>query len=293
MCGLPRLIFASLLAISLNVAAEESPTLERIAQRASIHLGYREAAEPFTYQPAGQGSPIGYTWEVCSHLVGAIETRLGKKLKVVPIAVTENARVMLLKTGVVDLDCGGAVNSVARQKQVAFSLTLYVNEARVMVKNSAAIASFDQLAGKRVVVLAGGIAERQVKQAALSGNITLQYQLANSPAEAMAAFVKGEVDAYIGEGATLAVQRAGSADYRLLDEALAAEPWAVMLPYGDPAAKQLVDETLRDLMQSGELARIYDKWFAGPIPPNNARLELPMSSLLKTAIQYPNDKPVN
>lgn len=293
MSGLPRMIAASLLALSLNAGAQESPTLDRVAARNSIHIGYREGAAPFTYQQPGQENPVGYTWEVCSHLIGAIETRLGKTLKVVPIPVTDSARVMLLKTGVVDLDCGAAVNSVARQKQVGFSLTLYVSEARIMVKKGAAISSFEQLAGKRVVILAGGIAERQVKQAALGGNITLKYQLASSPTEAMAVLAKGEVDAYIGEDATLAVQRAGSADYRLLDGALAAEPWGIMLPYGDQGLKQLVDTTLLGLMQNGELVRIYDKWFLGQPAPNKVSLDLPMSGLLKAAIQYPNDKPVN
>ena len=293
MHGLPQLIAASLLAMSLTAAAQDSPTLDRMAARSSIHLGYREAAAPFTYQLPGQASPLGYSWDICAHLVGAVERRLGKPLKVVPVAVTENARIMLLKTGVVDLDCAAALNSVARQKQVGFSTTLYVTEARIMVKTASGITRFDQLAGQRVVILAGGMAERQVKQAALGGAITLQYQLANSPAEAMAALVKGEAAAYIGEDATLAVQRAGRADYRLLDGALAAEPWGIMLPYGDPGLKQLVDTTLAGLMQSGELARIYDKWFGSPIPPDNVRLDLPMSALLKAAIQYPNDKPVN
>jgi glutamate/aspartate transport system substrate-binding protein len=66
-----------------------------------------------------------------------------------------------------------------------------------------------------------------------------------------------------------------------------------MLPKDDAALKKLVDETLLGLMQSGELAKIYDKWFVSPIPPANVGLDLPMSALLKAAIQAPNDKPVN
>jgi glutamate/aspartate transport system substrate-binding protein len=44
-------------------------------------------------------------------------------------------------------------------------------------------------------------------------------------------------------------------------------------------------------MQSGEFARIYDKWFMNPIPPRGINLQMPMSDKLKAAIANPNDRP--
>ena len=61
----------------------------------------------------------------------------------------------------------------------------------------------------------------------------------------------------------------------------------------DPQFKKFVDEVLVDLMRSGELARLYDKWFMNPIPPDGINLQMPMSEKLKAAIANPNDKPVN
>lgn len=270
------------------------PTLARIAARDAIYLGYREAAAPFSFQSAGQDAPLGYTWDICGEVVKAVQVRLGKSIRLVAVPVTDNSRVMMLKTGMLDLDCGGAANTVARQKQVALSNTVYVSEHRVLVRQAAGIERFEQLADKRVVVLAGGIAERFVKQAALGRNITVQLQSANSPVEAMALLSRGEVDAFVGEDAMLAVQRSGQREaFVLLDGGLAAEPYALMLPKDDAPLKKLVDDTLLAMMQGGELARLYDKWFNSPIPPANAALNLPMSTLLKSAIQVPNDKPVN
>ena len=54
-----------------------------------------------------------------------------------------------------------------------------------------------------------------------------------------------------------------------------------MFKRNDPGFKSLVDATLVDLMQRGELARIYERWFVAPIPPSGRSLELPMSELLK------------
>lgn len=288
---------ASLLLAQCVVAEEavvSSPTLERIAARQAIYVGYREAASPFSYLLPGQAVPAGYLWEVCAHVFKAVEGRLGKPLPVVPVSVTDNARTMMLKTGIVDLDCGAAGNTVARQKQVSFSSNLYVSEIKVLVKKDAGFSSFEQFAGKRVVTVAGGTAERHVKMAALKAAISLQHVLADSPVEAMAMLVRGAADAYVAEDAVLVAQRAASSgDFVLLDAALATEPFGIMLPKDDAVWKKLVDETIAGLMQSGELARLYDKWFLSPIPPAGINLNLPMSDLLKAAIQEPGDTPVN
>jgi len=45
-------------------------------------------------------------------------------------------------------------------------------------------------------------------------------------------------------------------------------------------------------MKSGELEKIYTKWFVAPIPPKNTSLNLPMSAALKQLIAEPNDKPL-
>ena len=76
-----------------------------------------------------------------------------------------------------------------------------------------------------------------------------------------------------------------------LDGTLSTEPYGMMLPRDDPQFKKFVDEVLVDLMKSGELARIYDKWFMNPIPPNGIDLQMPMSEKLKAAIANPNDRP--
>jgi hypothetical protein len=44
-------------------------------------------------------------------------------------------------------------------------------------------------------------------------------------------------------------------------------------------------------MASGQLARMYDKWFMKPIPPQNTAVNLPMGTTLKALIAKPNDLP--
>ena len=61
---------------------------------------------------------------------------------------------------------------------------------------------------------------------------------------------------------------------------------------GEAAFKQAVDESLMAMMKSGEMARLYDKWFIEPIPPTNKPLGLPASDATRAAWAHPNDKPV-
>ena len=70
------------------------------------------------------------------------------------------------------------------------------------------------------------------------------------------------------------------------------EPIALMLRKDDPAFKQAVDDRIKALMASGEIAKIYDRWFMQPVPPANARVGLPASEATRAAWARPNDLPL-
>ena len=122
----------------------------------------------------------------------------------------------------------------------------------------------------------------------------MQYLMGRSHAESMGMIVRGEADAYVGDDAIIAGERAKASmndQLVFLDEVLATEPYGIMLPRDDPQFKKLVDDVIVGLMQSGEFARIYDKWFINPIPPTGINLQMPMTDKLKAAIANPNDRP--
>ena len=51
-----------------------------------------------------------------------------------------------------------------------------------------------------------------------------------------------------------------------------------MIRKDDPAFKKAVDDSIRGMIKSGELAKLYDKWFMQPIPPKNTKVGLPLSA---------------
>jgi glutamate/aspartate transport system substrate-binding protein len=81
------------------------------------------------------------------------------------------------------------------------------------------------------------------------------------------------------------------ADFKLLDKSYPSDPYALMIRKDDRPFKTLVDETLANLMRSGEFEKLYTQWFESPIPPRAINIQLPMSDALQRAIKEPNDRP--
>jgi glutamate/aspartate transport system substrate-binding protein len=78
----------------------------------------------------------------------------------------------------------------------------------------------------------------------------------------------------------------------IIQESLRQEPYSMMLRREDPQFKALVDKAVGAVMTSGEIERIYDKWFVSPIPPRGINLNFPMTPAIKAAFADPNDKGV-
>lgn len=73
------------------------------------------------------------------------------------------------------------------------------------------------------------------------------------------------------------------------NDALSVEPYGIMLRKDDKDFKKVADDAVIALFKSGEIQKIYAKWFMSPIPPKNITLKAPMSEVLKKIIAKPTD----
>jgi glutamate/aspartate transport system substrate-binding protein len=80
-------------------------------------------------------------------------------------------------------------------------------------------------------------------------------------------------------------------DYAVVGKPQSYEAYGCMLRKDDPQFKKLVDDTLALVMQSGEINKLYNKWFLSPIPPRNVNMNFPLSPDLAALFKNPNDKP--
>ena len=112
------------------------PTLEKIREYGAIYVGHAEASVPFSYVMGGE--VIGYSIDLCGHIVDAIRTELNDPtLKAVMVPITSSSRLLMLVTGVIDLECGSTTNTKIRQQQVAFSVTPFVSGVKALVRKDA------------------------------------------------------------------------------------------------------------------------------------------------------------
>lgn len=273
-------------------AAELTGTLKKIAETGTITLGIRESSSPFSYLD-DNNKPIGYSIELCDLIVADVKKALNKPgLTVKHVPVTSQTRIPLMTNSTIDLECGSTTNSKERQKQVAFGVSTFVTSVRMAVKTSTAFKTLDDLNGKPVVTTTGTTSDRYIKQNEQGHNLDVKNLYGKDHAESFMMLESGRADAFVMDDVLLAGLIAGAKnpkEFAIVGPAFSVEPYGIMLRKDDPEFKTLVDNTLKGVMKSGEINKIYNKWFTQPIPPKNINLNLPMSEKLKEAIKSPND----
>jgi glutamate/aspartate transport system substrate-binding protein len=257
-------------------------------------MGVRDSSGALSYT-LGDGKYAGYHVEVCQRILGNLEKAAGKKLEVKYLSVTSQNRIPLVQNGTVDIECGSTTNNATRQKDVSFAVTTYVEEVRIATKANSGITSISQLNGKNVATTTGTTSVQLLRKHERANGVDFKEVFGKDHADSFLLLESGRADAFVMDGQILAGNIATSkapADFRIVGEVLSVEPIAIMMRKDDPAFKKLADDTIMDMIKSGDLAKTYDKWFNQPIPPKNTRLGLPASDATKAAWATPNDKPV-
>ncbi len=272
--------------------AQESGTLKKIKDSGTITLGVRDSSIPFSYLDDKQ-SYQGYSVDLCMRVVAAVQKHLGlSSLNVKMTPVTSATRIPLMANGTIDLECGSTTNNLERQKQVAFAPTTFVTANRLLAKKSSGIKTLDDMKGKTIVSTSGTSNIKQVTALNTERNLGMNIQAAKDHAEGFLMVETGRAVAFAMDDillASLASSSKSPADYGITNEALSVEPYALMLRREDPEFKKVVDNAIVALFKSGEINRIYHKWFQSPIPPKGINLNVPMSDALKSAIARPTD----
>ncbi len=271
-------------------AQELTGTLKKAKDTGSFTLGYRESSIPFSYLDDKQ-QPIGYAMDLCMKVFDAVKAELKMpNLKLNLQSVSSSNRIPLLQNGTIDLECGSTTNSIDRQKQVAFGPTYFVINVSAAVKKSSGIKSMADLAGKTISTTSGTTAVPLLKQYEKTKNADIKEIYGKDHAESFLLLSQDRVAAFVMDDILLAGQIANSSnpgDYMILPESLRQEPYSMMLRKDDPQFKALVDKTIDAMMRSGEINKIYAKWFTSPIPPKDVNLNFPETAPIKEAFANP------
>ncbi|MDO4435075.1 MAG: transporter substrate-binding domain-containing protein [Cardiobacteriaceae bacterium] len=286
-------ILLSLLMVGL-AQAQSSSLLDTIKKTGEITLGHGEMTIPFTYILAGETVPRGFSHDI--ELV--IVEHLKKKLEMPDLKVKyqqigyDNLFDLALR-GNVQLYCGTTTNTVERQKEMSFSNAFFVANTRLLVKKDSGIKSIKDLKDKKVGAMAKSFSLGFIRSRKVQNAIAEIHEYSRED-EAVAALQAGALDAFFTSDAVLAgfiAQMENPTDWELVGKPATSQRFGCFTRL-DPQFKALADEALAQLYASGEIYKLYDKWFKEPIPPSNRAIGFEMSAENRRIYEAPTDKAI-
>ena len=281
--------------VALPAAAQDlTGTLKKIKETGTITIGHRDASIPFSYYDENQ-KPVGYAMDICYRIVDAVKKQLNMpNLKVALNPVTSATRIPLMANGTIDLECGSTTNNAERKKQVDFGMTYFVVKYRFVTKKSSGMDKIDDMKGKTIVSTAGTTDINALNKLNTEKNFGMNVLAAKDHPEAFLMVDTGRAAAFLMDDILLAGLVANSknpSDFHISSESLGIEPYSLMFRKDDPQFKKLVDDTMTQIYRSGDIEKIYHKWFLSPVPPKGVNLNVPISDALKKVFQNPTDSP--
>jgi glutamate/aspartate transport system substrate-binding protein len=288
------LAFAVTALAATGAFAQATDTIAKAKGSGVVTMGVRESSGALSYT-TGDGKFAGYHVEICQRILSELEKQAGRKLEVKYQPVTSQNRIPLVQNGTVDIECGSTTNNAARAKDVGFLNTVFVEEVRIAVKANSGITSIAQLAGKNVATTTGTTSVQHLRKHERGASINFNEVFGKDHADSFLLLETGRADAFVMDGSILAGNIANAknpADFRIVGEVLSVEPIAIMVRKDDAGLKKLGNDVIAGMVKSGEMQKVWDKWFMNPIPPKNTKVGLPASESTKAAWASLNDKPM-
>jgi glutamate/aspartate transport system substrate-binding protein len=291
--GIKAALFASVVVCAQGAFAS-SATLDKIKASGAVTMGVRESSIPMSYT-TGDNRFDGFHVEVCRMILNDIKDKLGMStLRINYQPVTAQNRMPLVQNGTVDIECGTTTNNTARQRDVSFANTLYVEEVRIAVKANSGINSISQLAGKKVATTTGTTSVQILRKHEKATGVNFDEVFGKDHADSFLLLESDRADAFVMDGSILAGNIANSRnpkDFKIVGEVLSTEPIAIMVRKDDPQFKAAVNAAIAKIVANGSMPKLWDKWFLKPIPPKNSVVGLELSAATKNAWANLNDKP--
>lgn len=273
-------VVLSVLSMASAHGQASDQVLDRIRQKGQISVGYREASVPFSFLDNNQ-KPIGYAFDICLKVVEAVKDKLAKPdlvTNLVPINLTN--QIPLVVNGTVDIACGSAVNTIARQSQVDFSATYFITSTRLLVKNGSGIKELEDLDGKAVALPINTTPERRIKALIVDKKLNVKIVPVRDNPEGFLAVSTGRADAFSTDDILLFGLRKSAPnplDYEVVGRPLSFEPYGLMVQKNSTVFLTLVNATFARLIRSGEMQSLYKRWLGD--------LDVPLSPDLATAFK--------
>lgn len=268
---------------SANVtrAQELTGTLKKIRDSGAITIGHREASSPFSSLDANKQA-VGYAIDLCLKVVDEVRAILQRPdIAVKYVVVDAQTRIPKVSDGTIDLECGSTTNTLTRQQQVDFSAIYFTTGTRLLTWKSGNAKEIEDFVGKSIAVVGGSTNEKAVKALIDAGQVKGGKLVVVKDYTAGIAILEAkEADAFATDDIVLFGLLAKSSkrdDLEVIGRFLTYDPYGVMVRRNDSDFRLAVNKALARAFRSGEIAKIYAKWFEP--------MAVPMSPLLKAGFE--------
>lgn len=240
-------------------------TLDEIRETGELRLAYRMESPPFSSKAPDALAPEGFTIDICRVIARDIQSHLGlADMKITWVKVNADERIQAIVDGRAHIECGITSVTLSRQEKVDFSNLFYATGASLMILNSSEIRNINDLGNKRVSVVAGTTTERVLEEALAQRGINARIVRVPNHADALKRLVNKNTDAMAADQATLfgiGFKSAGEQRLVITEDMLSFEPYALPVPRNDADFRLVVNRSLSNLYQRGDVGRFWERHF--------------------------------
>ena len=270
--------------LAMAPALADANTLERVRTSNTFTLGYLPDLAPFSVQAGDKAS--GYAIELCQKIADSVKVELGlPDLQVRYQPVSLDDAMTAVSTGKIDILCTPSPPTLARRKQVSYSVPIYTAGLSVVVRQEAPEALINVLNGKvartgptwRATVnhglsdqtyatTAGGITETWIRQQMRLLGVVANLVTVKSTEAGVNLVAEGKADAFFAERimlSNLLATHPSAAKLVLLDRVFEYSPTAMALDRDDENFRLLVDTALSEMYRSGEIEQACNTYLGG------------------------------
>jgi polar amino acid transport system substrate-binding protein len=235
-------------------------TMARIVQRGRLVVGIDQNAYLYSYRDPDTGDLVGFEIDLARAIAKAL---LGDPRKVQFRAISTADRIPVIRNGSVDMVIRTMTMTCDRWQQVSFSTEYLTSHQRLLVRTGSRIASFGDLAGRKVCATRGstsiGVIARQPSRPI---PVTTESTL-----DCLVMLEQGQVDAVSTNDTLLAGLAAQDPGTAVVGPLYTNEPSGVGIAKSAPDLVRFVNGVLERYRADGSWLRSYNRWLAPRLGP--------------------------
>jgi putative glutamine transport system substrate-binding protein len=237
----------------------------KILERGKLVAGVKYDVPLYGYLNPKTNELEGFEIDIVHEIARAL---FGDPKKVEFKQTVARTRIPMVQEGAIDLVIATMTQTKERMNEIDFSDMYYLAGQAVLVADKSPAKTLKDLAGKTITAAKGGTSERTARELISNPKMLLF----DTQAECFEA-VGVRADAYVSDDSILQGMQKKASGYRLLDEKLTFEPYAIGFKKGNPEWVEFVNGVLADMKKNGKWKEVFARNVGTTIEPPPAKPE--------------------